>query len=314
MIPQHFLGLDIGASKARIAALTLDALRPSWTETLAVERGLKGAKRTLEEIARLIKVREPGGVAGLCVAIAAQVDINRGVIVGSPNLGWNGLGIAEQLGSLLGVNVTVENDVRAAAWGEFIAGAGRGFRDLAAVFIGSGIGGGIIVGGELLYGAGFTAGEVGHLPLTQGKVCGCGGSDCVESVASSSHLEERARTLMAEGRAPHLAEITGGEAGRVRIDRVVTAARAGDKSLRQLTSEALELWTRLLLCIAMVIAPQVIVLGGGVFVGWDEAYEELKKQFAERKLPACRTELRRAALGDLSGAIGAAQLCMLRQV
>jgi len=302
------LGLDFGASKCRVVALRGKSLKPVWSETFAVTCGLAGAEKTMLKFITLLEQKKPGKINSLCASIAAQVDGKTGVVLGSPNLAWNGFALADRLSKIAGTRATVENDVRAATWGEYIAGAGKGHRNLAAVFIGSGIGGGIIINGELLHGAGNTAGEVGHLPLALGSLCNCGGLDCVEGAASSAHLEHRATLAMQAGRAPELALITGGRARYVRIDRVVIAAEAGDLLLRELLDEALDLWTRLNLCLAMIVAPELIILGGGLFNGWEAAFPLLVDKFNARKLPACQTKLTRSTLGDLAGAIGAADL------
>jgi glucokinase len=302
------LGMDFGASKCRVAALKCKSLKPAWSETFAVSCGLAGAEKTLQKFADLLAQKNPGTINSLCAAIAAQVDAKTGVVLGSPNLAWTGYPLADRLGEIASIKATVENDVRAATWGEYIAGAGKGHPNIAAVFIGSGIGGGVIVNGELVHGAGNTAGEVGHLPLALGSVCGCGGLDCVEGAASSAHLERRAALAMQSGRTPELALITSNKPELVRIDRVVIAAEAGDWLLREMLDEALELWTRLCLCLAMIVAPELIILGGGLFNGWEEAFPQLVEKFDARKLPACRTKLTRASLGDLAGAIGAADL------
>lgn len=305
--PLH-LGMDFGASKCRVVALRGKSLVPLWSETFAVTCGIAGAEKTMLKFAALLEQKQPGTIKSLCASIAAQVDAKTGVVLGSPNLGWNGFALADRLGEIAGTHASVENDVRAATWGEYVAGAGKKHPNIAAVFIGSGIGGGVIVNGELLHGAGNTAGEVGHLPLALGSACGCGGMDCVEGAASSAHLERRATLAMQAGRASELALITGCKARYVRIDRVVIAAEAGDLLLRELLDEALELWTRLNLCLAMIMAPELIILGGGLFNGWEAAFPQMVDKFNARKLPACRTKLVRAALGDLAGAIGAADL------
>jgi glucokinase len=308
MVETLHLGLDFGASKCRVVALQGKSLQPAWSETFAVSCGLAGAQKTMQKFDKLLAAKPTNMIASMCASIAAQVDARTGVVLGSPNLGWSGFALADHLSEITGVKVTVENDVRAATWGEYIAGTGKGHPNIAAVFIGSGIGGGIIVNGELLHGAGNTAGEVGHLPLALGSSCGCGGMDCVEGAASSAHLERRATIAMQNGRTPELALITSGKARYVRIDRVVIAAEAGDRLLREMLDEALELWTRLCLCLAMIMAPELIILGGGLFNGWEEAFPQIVEKFDARKLPACQTKLVRAALGDLAGAIGAADL------
>jgi glucokinase len=302
------LGMDFGASKCRVVALRGKSLAPEWSETFAVTCGIAGAEKTMLKFAALLADKNTNKITSLCASIAAQVDAKTGVVLGSPNLGWNGFALADRLGEIAGTQATVENDVRAATWGEYTAGAGNKHPNIAAVFIGSGIGGGIIINGELVHGAGNTAGEVGHLPLALGSACGCGGMDCVEGAASSAHLERRATLAMQAGRAPELELITGGKTRYVRIDRVVIAAEAGDLLLRELLDEALELWTRLNLCLAMIVAPELIILGGGLFNGWEAAFSQMVDKFNARKLPACQTQLVRAALGDLAGAIGAADL------
>lgn len=309
MTKRVFLGLDIGASKCRLCLLPETEAPPVLSAMVPVEKGDNGVAITLERVKTTLKLDGGTKLAGVTAAVAAQVDMKTGLVLGSPNLGWEGVALAEELSQVLGAPARLENDVRAAAWGEFVAGAGQGLTDMAAVYIGSGIGGGVIVDGKLVYGAGFSAGEVGHLPLTESSSCNCGGLGCVEGAASSAHLERRARIMMDNERTPALYRLTGNDPARVRIDLIAQAAREGDVLLAELMDEAYELWTRLCLCLAMILSPQAIVFGGGALAGLPDLVERLTPNFNARKLPACHTELRAASLGDQSGAVGAAHLC-----
>ena len=138
---------------------------------------------------------------GMGVGVAGQIERGTGLVKFGPNLGWRNVPLAAELSSASGLQVRVTNDVRAAAIGEWLFGAGRGGTDLVCVFVGTGIGGGIIADGRLLEGCSNTAGEVGHMTVQiEGPLCTCGKKGCLEALAGGWAIAERARQAVRETR------------------------------------------------------------------------------------------------------------------
>jgi glucokinase len=177
------------------------------------------------------------GIARIGVACAGQIDPARGAIVYAPNLGWRDVALRERLTTTFSVPVVVDNDVRAAAWGEFCYGA-HGVPSLLAVFVGTGIGSGAVLDGQLWRGAGNSAGELGHTQaVPDGLPCPCGGRGCVEQYASGSGFQRRFRTARQDGRATCPTELCEGDAYALTAPMVATAANSGDEFARVLWAD-----------------------------------------------------------------------------
>ena len=198
----------------------------------------------------------------------------------------------------------MENDANAAALGEQRFGAGRGHPDMIYVTVSTGIGGGVISGGRLLRGAGFMAGEVGHMLLAPegGDVCGCGRTGCWEAISSGTGIVRQARAAMAEG------AFAGGDAATLSAATVLQAAGAGDPAARRIIARAATYNGFGLLNLLHLFSPGRIVIGGGLTHAWDTlvgpAADWALGHAMQRAAAACRVV--RAELGDLVGGLGAA--------
>jgi glucokinase len=215
------------------------------------------------------------------------------------------------LAQALGVPVVVENDVRAAAWGEFVAGVGGREGSLVAVFVGTGVGSGAVLDGRLWRGAGNAAGEVGHTQVVpDGLPCRCGRNGCLEQYVSGSGFQRRLAAATTAGRKSRLVEVHGGDAVRLTARDVYAAAMDGDALARELWSDATRFLTMGVANYVTVLNPRVLVMGGGViatvpalFDAVVEGVPKLTTILAGRSL-----RIEQASLGDLSGLIGAAAL------
>jgi glucokinase len=245
------------------------------------------------------------------VACAGQIDPLTGAVVYAPNLGWRDVPLGARLAEIFRVPVVVENDVRAAAWGEFVAGAGGREGSLVAVFVGTGVGSGAVLGGRLWRGAGNAAGEVGHTQVVpDGFPCRCGRNGCLEQYVSGSGFQRRLAAAMKANRASRLVEVSGGDASRLAARHVYAAAMEGDGLARELWSDARRFLTMAVANYVTVLNPHVLVMGGGVietvpalFDAVADGVPELTTILAARSL-----QVERPRLGDLSGLIGAAAL------
>jgi glucokinase len=187
------------------------------------------------------------------------------------------------------VHVVIENDVRAAAWGEFMYGAAAGADSLIAVFVGTGVGSGAVLDGRLWHGAGNAAGEVGHTQVVpDGVACPCGARGCLERYVSGSGFQQRLREGLAARVTTTLEGRTNGDPQRLTAQFVYEAAEAGDPFARN---------------------PRVLILGGGVIESVPALYESAARGvLASTTVLARALLIERASLGDWSGVVGAAAL------
>jgi glucokinase len=252
------------------------------------------------------------GVTALGVACAGQIHAETGVVVHAPNLGWADVPLAGELRRALGVPVVVENDVRAAAWGEFTAGAGAGGDSLVAVFVGTGIGSGAVLDGRLWRGAANAAGEVGHTQVVaDGLPCPCGACGCLERYVSGSGFQQRFRDALAAGAPTALkARTRGGEVEQLTAALLYDAAQAGDPFAREVWRDAVRFLTSALANYVTLVNPRVLVLGGGVIETVPALFDTLVTGIPPLTTVLARAVLRieRAVLGDWSGVVGAAAL------
>ena len=314
------IGVDLGGSNLRAAAFG-DGATP-----LEIHKEAVGDDRApdaiVERVARTIE-RLAGGAAGpvaVGVGVAALLRDRRGTVANSPHLRWRDVPFGEllhrRLGSRLGARyrLGVYNDVNAITWGEAVAGAARGCRDVLAVYVGTGIGGGLIVGGQLVEGASNCAGEIGHTKVRwddEAAPCMCGGRGCVEAYVGGNYLVARIRRELANKRLnTTVIERAGGSIDAVMPSHVDAAVLDGD-------AWALGLWTELatLLAVALgnalaILNSERLILGGGV-LGRTPALRAMTEIDLMLVAPPASLEpltIAVAELGDEAGLVGAARL------
>jgi glucokinase len=207
--------------------------------------------------------------------------------------------------------VVVENDVRAAAWGEFVAGAGGREGSLVAVFVGTGVGSGAVLDGRLWRGAGNAAGEVGHTQVVPGGLpCRCGRYGCLEQYVSGSGFQRRLAAAMEAGRAGRLVDVCAADPSRLSARDVYAAAMEGDDLARELWNDAVRFLTMAVANYVTLLNPRVLVMGGGVIETVPALFDVVAEGVPELTtiLAARSLRIERARLGDSSGLIGAAAL------
>lgn len=261
--------LEVPTSQGRLPNPTLDA-------------ALQGAEKLVAE--------EKPRLEGVAVSAAGQIDSSRGVVAGSNGKlpGYEGSRIKETFEALYHVTTHVLNDANAAALGECFLGAGRGCRDVLMVTLGTGVGGGLVLGGKLYGGSRGLAGELGHFTLYQdGVPCSCGKRGCYESYAATTALVRRA----------------GVENGRVLFDRV----RAGDAEMKKALDGWLDDVAAGLTGLVHIFNPELVLVGGGVSAQEELLIAPLRQKVRGGVMPRFGERLRveRATLGNDAGMIGA---------
>jgi glucokinase len=306
------LGVDLGGTKVNVALV--DASGRLLYSYKSLIHASKEPNRVIADILTGVEVclSKTGQEAkALGIGVAAQVDL-KGVVHGSPNLGWRNVPLKKKLEKQLGLPVVVTNDVRAATWGEWRYGSGRGIDDLAVLFVGTGIGGGIISGGKVLSGCSNSGGELGHITIVyDGRKCRCPNRGCLEAYAGGWAIAERAqeaiRTLSHEGR--RLLSLAG-SVKQVTAVTVSQAYREGNLLARLLVDETGRYLAAGVVSIVNAFNPCLVVLGGSVVEGIPELIQIVKDNTRNRALEAAveKLEIVKAALGADAGAIGAAAL------
>jgi glucokinase len=313
------VGVDLGGSNLRVAAL-----RGGTAEELVARREPVGEPRDPEtvigRVAALVEeVRAAAGAAEgdlvpVGVGIAAMLRDRAGTVANSPHLRWRDVAFGRMLAARLGPArpLGVYNDVNAITWGEFVLGAGRDADDVLAVFLGTGIGAGLVAGGRLVEGASACAGEIGHVKVAWGDdapPCACGGRGCVEAFAGGSSIQARARRELAAG-ARSSAAVHAGGPEHVNPGHIEQAAAEGDEW-------ALARWAELGTLLGVVLAgaiqivnPARLILGGGVLSRAPLLREHVIAAMTVAATPPLleRLVVRDAALGDDAGLVGAALL------
>lgn len=206
--------------------------------------------------------------------------------------------------------MAVENDVRAAAWGEFRFGAGAGAQSLLAVFVGTGVGSGAVLAGALWRGAHNGAGEIGHTQVVpDGLPCPCGRLGCMEQYASGSGLQRRLGRALAARAPTALREATGGDPARLTAAMVWRAAAEGDRLARELQAEAERYLTLAVANYVTLVDPEVLVLGGGVVETVPALFDVVAAGVRRATTELARAvRIERARLGRWAGVVGAAAL------
>lgn len=252
---------------------------------------------------------------GVGIGVAGQIDKLNGDVSFAPNLKWKDVPLQSDLSSALGMPVVITNDVRAATWGEWIHGAGRNCDDLVCLFIGTGIGGGIVSNGQIISGCSNTAGELGHITIDlHGPSCHCGNKGCLEALAGGWAISKLALEAVsgnpAEG--AYMLKMAGGNPDDITAKVVVQAYTSGDPLASRLMNEAEKALTAGIISIINALNPCRVILGGGVIEGMPGIIDRISKNIFQGALKAAAKHLQilPAQLHNDAGVIGAASLAM----
>ncbi len=287
----RWLGVDVGATTTKVAVV--DDEQWSVTRRATVPTNRTAPEQTVAATARLIGewVREFPGLRGVGVTLPGHVDPGTGLGIVVPNIpgDWRGVPVTEPLRAAARRPLTMINDARAFVLAESRLGAGRNVHDVLGVVLGTGIGGGVVIGGRLFTGQLGNAGEIGHQVLLRGgPLCGCGNRGCLEALAR--------------------ADVIAGAAGLATVADAAAAAAVGDERARSALREAGS-WIGLGLAnLLTVLTPQVVIIGGGVALAGDWLLRPLTEQLRASSplVPPESYRVELAELGPLAGAVGAA--------
>lgn len=313
---KRVIASDLGGTNLRAATVDSEGrihervkhTTPRATRADEIVQALVAAARECERLSG----EQGAGISALSVVVPGTVQIENGVVTKAPNLPClDGFRLGAALESELQWPAILENDANAAAVGEMWQGAGRGAATIICVTLGTGVGGGIILDGELWRGIDGSAGEIGHIGVEPtGPACPCGSRGCLEVFASATAIVRMTREASPRyPRSPlHTSE-------NLSAKTVYQSGLEGDEL-------ALEVFRRMgvylgigLASLINIFNPEKIVIGGGVAAGWDLFIQHVREQVAERAfpIPARRAQIVRAECGDDAGLLGAAHIAFTKQ-
>ncbi len=307
------IGVDLGGTKVKVAIVgkggnILFSRRYSTNPQ-------KGHNGVIADITTYIKAcisSTSENIAALGIGVAGQVEPVTGIVQFAPNLGWEDVPLKKKLEKRIGLPVSVTNDVRAATYGEWFYGAGQGVDDLVGIFVGTGIGGGIVSGGRMIEGCSNTAGELGHITIAAGgRRCHCSNRGCLEAYAGGWAIAERAKEAVKDdimaGR--KIIKLAGG-IENISAASVSRAYKAKDQLAAQLVEETGKYLSEGMVGIVNVLNPRLVIFGGGVIENLTALIPIVKQGVKKHSLQAAARPLKivKAKLGDNAAAVGAAAL------
>ena len=315
------IGVDLGGTKVKVAVV--DARGKIHQELRQPTNVAGGPDRIIADIVEMVRKvlgqSPPSACAGLGVGVAGQITPDTGVVRFAPNLNWREVPFGDRLQATLNLPVVVTNDVRAATWGEWLHGSGRGVEDLICLFIGTGVGGGVVSGGRMLSGCTNTAGELGHMTTDlNGPRCTCGNRGCLEALAGGWAIARRGREAIRE--APEAGKALLKAAGLkepvvlldVTAKVVADAAQAGDPLARVIMDEVAQALIAGTVSLVNAFNPSRLILGGGVIHGMPELVDRIDRGIRQSALKTASEALQvlPGKLKNDAGVVGAANLAI----
>src|SRR2546425_419010 len=317
----YALGIDLGGTKtlAAVVDITTGEVVASARKRTRAEKGQEFVSQRILTLSALAiqdaNLPADVGIVAVGVGAAGQIDRKAGVVVDAPNLGVKDMRLGDILGKQFSKPVAVGNDVEVAALGEYLYGAGQGFNNFVCVFVGTGIGSGIVQNGRLYTGLTGTAGEAGHMTVEAGgRICGCGSRGCLEAYASRTAITKAIMAEIHHWRSSILAEDADHQLKKgetiIRSGLLAYAIEHNDALVIEIVTEAADYLGYGLASIMNFYNPEAIILGGGVIEAIDLLFERAvhRARITALSAPAQKTKILRARLGDFSGVVGAACL------
>lgn len=313
---KYAFGVDIGGTTVKLGLFDKDGcVLDKWEiPTVKDNEGTSILPDVAESI--LAKMNEKNiskeDIAGIGVGVPGAVDDEGAAVNGAVNLGWGVFNIPKVLNGYLDVPVKAANDANVAAFGEMWQGGGKGYNNMVAVTLGTGVGGGIIVDGKILTGATGAGGEIGHMHVEdhEEELCGCKNKGCLEQYASATGIARLARRRLAKDDKNSVLR-----QGNISAKTVFDAVKAGDEVAIEIATQFGEYLGKGLANVAAVVNPEVFVIGGGVSKAGDILLSYVEPVFQKYAFLACKNaKFTLATLGNDAGIYGAAGLILREDV
>jgi glucokinase len=310
------IGVDLGGTKIEIARVDVEGrLSQRLRRPTNIQRGPAAVKAEIVAAVRDLQQGASSRLVGVGVGVAGQVDSKRGMVRFAPNLAWRDESLQPDLKQALGLPVVIVNDVRAATLGEWLYGAGQGCNDLICLFVGTGIGGGVVSGGQLLSGCSNTAGELGHITIDMhGPSCHCGNRGCLEALAGGWAIARQAKEAVIANpvAGASLLKMAGGHSDAITAEVVAQAAKASDPLALDLIDHVAQALIAGVVSLVHAFNPCRLILGGGVIEGLPELIGRVERGMRQQALAAASEPLQvlPARLHNDAAVVGAAALAL----
>lgn len=308
---KYVLGVDVGGTTVKMGLFNVDGeVLDKWEIKTRTENG---GEAILPDIAASAnaKLEEKGiakdEVAGIGIGIPGPINED-GVVPHTANLGWGYKEVSKELSELTGLPCKGGNDANVAALGEMWKGGAAGYNNVVMVTLGTGVGGGIIIGGKILTGSNGAGGEIGHLHVDDNipGQCGCGNKGCLEQVASATGITNLANQALAASDKPSMLR-----EGEVSAKTVFDAVKADDELAKEIAERFGKYLGTALANITAVVDPQAIVIGGGVSKAGPILLDYVEKYYQEYCFKSCKNvKFALATLGNDAGIFGSAKLVL----
>lgn len=307
------LVIDLGGTKIASAIFSNNTIiARSYHPTLAHEGVSRVMSRLIIFLEQLLEQTNLTlfQIESICIASAGIIDMNKGIVTVSPNLpGWHDVPIRSKIEEHFGIDTYLLNDASAAALGEYTLGAGKNSSNVIYITVSTGIGGGIIVNGELYLGASGGAGEIGHMSIREGgSLCYCGNRGCLEVLASGTAIAREALRLVQKGEKTSLNNMMGSKVENITAREVSMAAQQGDALARKVVLKAATYLGIGMANVVNIFNPDMIIIGGSVSKMGELLFKPVRQQIIKRvfDLPAQVVSIVPSKMGDDAGLIGAA--------
>ncbi len=311
---KYWVGFDLGGTKMMAIIMNedfkiLSRIRKKTKGYEGVKLGLDRMMETIKEalVEAKVIIKE---IRGVGVGCPGPLDLDKGILIETPNLKWKNVELKSILKKEFDSDVAILNDADAGVYGEYRFGAGKNQRCVIGAFCGTGIGGGCVYEGKIIRGKNSSCMEIGHLPVVpMGPLCGCGKKGCVEAIASRLSIAAAASKAAFRGEAPKLLELAGTDIERIKSTTLYEAIRGGDKAVEKIVKDAAYQTGIALAGAVNLLAPDVIVLGGGLVEAMPDIFVENVKaaiNYQAMSSLAANVKVTSAKLGDDAVAMGAA--------
>ncbi|HEV8598515.1 MAG TPA: ROK family protein [Gemmatimonadales bacterium] len=311
------IGIDIGGTNLVVGAVRDDGscVHGLVAEPTGVPDGPDAVIERIVQLARGVitttRREDPGAdILGVGIGSPGPLDRKQGLVIFTPNLRWKNMPLRDRIGDALQLPASLDNDANCAMLGEHWIGAAKGAQNAVCFTIGTGIGGGIVIGGELVHGASDAAAEIGHITIeVNGRRCGCGNDGCLEAYASGPAIARRAVEAIEAGAVSGIPALAGGDLNRITAQTVFEAVAAGDALADELVRDTARYLGVGMANLLNILNPEVVVVCGGVTRAGDHLFTPLRREVARRAfkpaVDACR--IVPGALEGRAGVVGAAK-------
>jgi glucokinase len=290
---RYLVGVDLGGTNIVAGALAEDGIGDVIALRSEPTRSDQGAEAVIDRIVRMIDtvivdtIAQIGArredVIGIGVGAPGPLDRQRGIVVTTPNLGWTNYPLRDVIAERARLPVRIDNDANCATLGEWWLGAAKGASNVIGMTIGTGIGGGVIIGGRLYHGSSDVAGEIGHATIdVTGRLCKCGNYGCLEAYASGPSIAARAREAVSGDADAMLLRMVGGDPDKITAATVYEAAKRGDDAALDVVRETSRFLGAGIANLLNIFNPEVVVIAGGVTQAGDTLFVPLRREVRKR--------------------------------